>query len=148
MTDDTVAPACVLHASLAVDDVDRSRSFYERVFDAEVVLDARDMTDLIRRTTGVDQLSCDLVQLRFASGGALLELIAFRGVPAGRQDDAPVRTGHGHVCLGVVGFDSALSRAHACGATALGEVVTYPEGRSVYLREPGGSVLELEEVES
>jgi predicted enzyme related to lactoylglutathione lyase len=142
------APARIQHASLAVEDVGRSLSFYESVFDAHVVLHAPDMTDLIRRTTGLQGLSCDLVQLRFDAGDALLELIAFRDVPEGMQDEAPVRTGHGHVCLGVADFDVALSRACAFGATALGDVVRYPDGRSVYLREPGGSVVELEEVEN
>jgi catechol 2,3-dioxygenase-like lactoylglutathione lyase family enzyme len=148
MRADAPARTRVLHASLAVDDVGRSLCFYKSVFDARVVLHARDMTDLIRQTTGLPDLSCELVQLRFDAGDALLELIAFRDVPEDRQDEAPVRTGHGHVCLAVADFDAALSRAHVCGATALGEVVTYPDGRSVYLREPGGSVLELEEVES
>jgi catechol 2,3-dioxygenase-like lactoylglutathione lyase family enzyme len=136
----------VLHASLAVDDIDRSLAFYERAFGASVVLQERGISDLIQRTTGLPELTCDLIQLRFADGGALLELIRFHNVPPGREDEAPVRAGHGHVCLGVTDFDAALSRALACEAESLGEVVTYPDGRSVYLREPGGSVVELEEV--
>jgi catechol 2,3-dioxygenase-like lactoylglutathione lyase family enzyme len=137
----------MLHASLAVQDVDRSLSFYARAFGARVTFDVRGMTDLIRATTGLEQLTCDLVQLRFDEHDTLLELISFRDVPAGREDDAPVRVGHGHVCLGVADLDEALVLSHDCGARSLGEVVTYPEGRSVYLREPGGSIVELEEVD-
>lgn len=140
--------ARVLHASLAVRDIGRSVAFYEQVFGASIALQASGMEELIQRTTGLPELTCDLVQLRFADQGALLELICFRDVPAGREDDAPVRTGHGHVCIGVTNFNTALGRARDCGALPLGEVVTYPDGRSVYLREPGGSVVELEEVET
>jgi catechol 2,3-dioxygenase-like lactoylglutathione lyase family enzyme len=139
-------PARVLHASLAVSDLRRSIDFYQAALGAEVVLEARDMTELIQRTTGLPDVSCDLAQLRFAGPGSLLELIAFRNVPEGCEEHAPVRSGHGHVCLGVQDFDAALARAHDHGARAVGEVVAYPEGRSIYLREPGGSVVELEEV--
>ena len=136
----------LLHASLAVNDLDRSVAFYAAMFSVRVVLHARAMADLIQRTTGLPEVVCDLAQLHFPAGQVLLELIAFRDIPAGREDDAPVRAGHGHVCLGVADLDATLARARRHGATPVGEVVTYPEGRSVYLREPGGSVFELEEV--
>jgi catechol 2,3-dioxygenase-like lactoylglutathione lyase family enzyme len=136
----------LLHASLAVTDIDDSLRFYRQAFAAEITFEARGMTDLIRRTTGLPDVTCDLAQLRFAARGSLLELIAFRDVPAGSEDLAPVRAGHGHVCIGVADFDATLALARSCGARPLGEVVLYPEGRSVYLREPGGSVVELEEV--
>jgi predicted enzyme related to lactoylglutathione lyase len=136
----------LLHASLAVNDLERSLGFYTAMFSVRVVLDERCMTDLIRRTTGLPGLVCDLAQLHFPEEDVLLELIAFRQVPAGREDDAPVRAGHGHICLGVADLDANLARAQRHGATPVGQVVNYPEGRSVYLREPGGSVLELEEV--
>lgn len=137
----------MLHASLAVRDLDRSLAFYQSLFGGTVVLHVRGMDDLIRRTTGLPNVVCDLAQLRLPGTGVLLELIAFRDIPAGREDDAPVRAGHGHVCLGVADLDASLARAQRHGATHVGEVVTYPDGRSVYLREPGGSVLELEEIQ-
>lgn len=148
MANDEAAAPRLLHASLAVDDVDRSMAFYAAVFGTRVALDARGMTDLIRRTISLPDVSCDLAQLQFGDDGALLELIAFHDVPQGSEDAAPVRVGHGHVCLGVTDFDRVLSDAQAKGAALVGEVVMYPEGRSVYLREPGGSVLELEDVSS
>jgi catechol 2,3-dioxygenase-like lactoylglutathione lyase family enzyme len=136
----------VLHASLAVTDLDRSLAFYQAVFGARIVLLERGMSDLIARTAGLPGLTCDLAQLSIGDGDALLELIAFHGVPAGREDGAPVRPGHGHVCIGVTNLDDAIAVAEEHGATRIGEIVAYPEGRAVYLRAPGGSVLELEEV--
>jgi catechol 2,3-dioxygenase-like lactoylglutathione lyase family enzyme len=136
----------ILHASLAVRDLDRSLAFYTALFGGQVELDARNMADEIQRTTGLPGVTCDLAQLRLPGASVLLELIAFRDIPAGREDEAPVRPGHGHVCVGVSDLDASLARARRHGAATIGEVVVYPEGRSVYLREPGGSVLELEEL--
>jgi catechol 2,3-dioxygenase-like lactoylglutathione lyase family enzyme len=136
----------LLHASLPVDDLDRSVAFYQEVFGARLVLLERGMSDLIARTTGLPGLTCDLAQLAIGRDQTLLELIAFRHVPAGREDHAPVRPGHAHVCLGVTALDEAIGKAERHGAIRVGETVTYPEGRAVYLRVPGGSVLELEEV--
>jgi catechol 2,3-dioxygenase-like lactoylglutathione lyase family enzyme len=136
----------ILHASLAVSDLDRSLAFYTALFGAQVELDARGMADEIQRTTGLPGVVCDLAQVRLPGASVLLELIAFRGIPAGREDEAPVRAGHGHVCVGVADLDASLAQATRHGATPVGQVVAYPEGRSVYLREPGGSVLELEEL--
>ena len=117
------------------------------MFGGQVLLDARGMTDLIQRTTGLPGVTCDLAQLRLPGASVLLELIAFRDVPAGREDQAPVRAGHGHVCVGVADLAASLARALKHGAAQVGQVVAYPEGQSVYLREPGGSVLELEELD-
>ena len=136
----------VLHASFAVTDLDRSLAFYQAVFGARIVLLERGISDLIARTAGLPGLTCDLAQLSIGDGGALLELIAFSGVPAGQEDHAPVRPGHGHVCIGVTELDEAIAEAEKHGAARIGEIVAYPEGRAVYLRTPGGSVLELEEV--
>ena len=136
----------ILHASLAVTDLDSSLAFYQAAFGARVVLLERGMSDMIERTTGMPGVTCDIAQLSFPGGSALLELIAFHGVPAGRANHAPVRPGHGHVCLGVTDFEDAVARAQRHGAALIGEIVAYPEGRAVYLRAPGSSVLELEEV--
>jgi predicted enzyme related to lactoylglutathione lyase len=136
----------LLHASLPVTDLDQSIRFYQAVFRARVVLLEREMSDLIARTAGLPGLTCDLAQLAIGDGGVVLELISFRNIPAGREDHAPVRPGHAHVCIGVTDLDAVIASAEEHGATRVGEIVGYPEGRAVYLRVPGGSVLELEEV--
>jgi catechol 2,3-dioxygenase-like lactoylglutathione lyase family enzyme len=140
------ATTVVAHVGLAVDDLKRSVEFYASSFGARVVLNAPAMRDLIRRTTGLPEVTCDLAQLELVPGATLLELIEFRDVPPGRLDQAPVRPGHGHVCLVTADFDDTMARCVGLGAAVIGEVVEYPEGRAVYLREPGGSVLELEEL--
>lgn len=134
------------HASLAVDDVDRAVTFYSAAFGAHPVLVDHGMTDLIGRTVGVAGVGADLAQLRLPGTEQMIELIAFRGVPAGREDDAPTRVGHGHVCFEVDDLEAALAHVERLGAARVGEVVRFPEGRAVYVREPAGSVFELEEV--
>ncbi len=134
-----------LHASLAVEDLGLALEFYTRVFRARVIFQEFGMSDLIRRTTGLSDVTCDLAQLEFNGIPPLLELIAFHDVPRGQEDHAPVRFGHGHICFGTMEFDLALTSCLNNGAEPVGEVVLYPEGRAVYLREPGGSVIELED---
>jgi predicted enzyme related to lactoylglutathione lyase len=148
MADASPAPAAfrLAHASLAVRDLDRAVAFYRDAFGAEATLVDHGMTELIQRTVAMPEVTCDLAQLRLPGTDQAVELIAFHGVPAGREDDAPVRIGHGHVCFEVDDLDAALARVEGLGAERIGEIVTFPEGRAVYLREPAGSVFELEEI--
>lgn len=143
----TTVRAQLVHSSLAVHDLDRAIEFYATAFEAEVVFSDHAMTDLIERTAGLPGLTCDLAQLRFPGTDHALELIAFHVPDPTRADDAPVRVGHGHVCFCVGDLDAAVARVEALGAARVGEVVVFPEGvRAIYMREPAGSVFELEEV--
>jgi catechol 2,3-dioxygenase-like lactoylglutathione lyase family enzyme len=141
-------PARLHHTSLGVRDLDASLGFYARAFGCTPTLVARDMTDLIRAMTGLAGLRCDLAQLRVPGSDHVLELVAFHDVPPGRADDAPVRAGHGHVSFAVDDLDAALARLEGLGARRVGAVTAFPDGRAVYLREPGGSVVELDEPSS
>jgi predicted enzyme related to lactoylglutathione lyase len=137
-----------LHSSLAVTDLDPSVAFYEAAFAAEVVLSDHDMTDLIARMVDVPGARAALALLRFPGTGHMLELISFSGVPEEQLDRVPARPGHGHVCFGVVDLDEAIAETERLGAIRVGEVVVFPgEGRAIYMREPAGSVFELEEPE-
>jgi catechol 2,3-dioxygenase-like lactoylglutathione lyase family enzyme len=139
-----MGPTSTDHASLAVDDLDAGLRFYQRAFGYELLF--RDsQTDMIAAITGVPGLRCALAQLRHPRDGGVLELVAFDGVPAGAEDAAPLRTGHGHVAFRVADLDAALASAEALGARPLGETVTFETGRAVYVREPAGSVFELYE---
>jgi catechol 2,3-dioxygenase-like lactoylglutathione lyase family enzyme len=137
------AVACT-HSSLAVDDLDRSVAFYRDAFGCEPVFEARDMTDLIQSVAGVDGLHCDLAILRLPGGSHLLELIAFRNPSAPVRSEPPC----GHVEFAVTDLVRSIASVEELGATAVGEVTVFPEGPSVYYREPGGSVFELTEYTS
>jgi catechol 2,3-dioxygenase-like lactoylglutathione lyase family enzyme len=130
------------HSSLAVAGFDRALDFYRAAFGYELVFEDRGMTDLIERVAGVPGLECDLAQLRLPGSEHILELIAFRAPPA----EGSVRPPSGHVAFQVADLDHALAEVLRLGAEQLGEVTAFPEGRSVYCREPAGSVFELSEV--
>jgi catechol 2,3-dioxygenase-like lactoylglutathione lyase family enzyme len=129
------------HSSLAVDDIDRSVSFYREAFACKLVFEARDMTELIQSVAGLPDVRCDLAILGVPGGSHLLELIAFRN-PA-----APVRSNPpgGHIEFAVANLEYSIAAVEALGATPVGRVTEFPEGPSVYYREPGGSVFELTE---
>jgi catechol 2,3-dioxygenase-like lactoylglutathione lyase family enzyme len=129
------------HSALAVVDLDRAVAFYCTAFGFEVCFEARGMTDLIACIAGVEGLGCDLAQLRHPDSPHVLELIAFRNPAADVEARPPV----GHVAFQVADLDPALVAVGTLGAEQVGEVTRFPEGRSVYCREPGGSVFELAE---
>jgi catechol 2,3-dioxygenase-like lactoylglutathione lyase family enzyme len=133
------------HSSLAVDDLERSISFYAEAFGYDVTFAERGMTRLIEQIAGIPGLECDLAQLRLPGMEHLLELIAFRGPPA--EAGPPERPPAGHVAFRVADLEVALAGVEALGALRLGELTTSPDGRSVYCREPGGSVFELSEAQ-
>ena len=51
-----------------------------------------------------------------------------------------------HVALGVAGLDAACATLEANGFTLLLERLDYPWGRSAYLRDPDGRLVELSEL--
>jgi len=134
----------VTHSSLAVEDTDTSVAFYREAFACELVFEARNLTDLIQSVAGVPELRCDLAIMRLPESSHLLELIAFRN-PA-----APVRSAPpaGHLEFAVANLERSIAAVEALGATPVGKVTSFPEGPSVYYREPGGSVFELTEYTS
>jgi quercetin dioxygenase-like cupin family protein/predicted enzyme related to lactoylglutathione lyase len=133
------------HTALAVADLDRAIAFYREVFGYAVCSEERGMTDLIQKLVGLPGVECDLAQLRSPISGHVLELIAFRNVPAGREEHGPTRPGTGHVSFVVDDLDSALTAVKRLGGAALGEVTPFPDGRRVYCRDPSGTAIELAE---
>jgi catechol 2,3-dioxygenase-like lactoylglutathione lyase family enzyme len=132
------------HTSLTVRDLEASLAFYRRAFGYELVLENRGMSQSIETIVGLPGLRADLVQLRAAHTEQLLELVAFSAVPTGREDHGPTRPGAAHVAFRVEDFDAGLAAARGLGARLLGEVTWFGTDRpAAYLREPGGSVVEL-----
>jgi catechol 2,3-dioxygenase-like lactoylglutathione lyase family enzyme len=129
------------HSSLAVDDIDRSVAFYREAFACEPVFEARDMSELIQSVAGLPELRCDLAILRIPGTAHLLELIAFRSPAAPVRSEPPA----GHIEFAVADLDRSIAAVEVLGATPVGKVTSFPEGPSVYYREPGGSVFELTE---
>ena len=136
------------HSSLTVSDVDLSASFYGQAFGFVAKFTVRDMARQIASITGVEGARCDLMQLSAPVGDHVLELIAFHQPPAEATDDRPrpLQPGQAHVSFVVDDLDATLARIEDLGARRLGAVTEFAEGRAAYCQEPGGSVLELEEL--
>jgi catechol 2,3-dioxygenase-like lactoylglutathione lyase family enzyme len=130
------------HTSLSVSDLGQAIAFYRDAFGFEVVFEEGGMDAQIESIVGIAGLRCDLAQLRRPGTRHVLELIAFRS-PS--DAPAPTRPGEGHVAFVAEDFDGALERLLWLGASQLGSVTAFAEGRSVYLREPSGSIVELSE---
>ena len=133
------------HTSLAVDDLDLSMEFYRKTFGYALVFAERGMAKEIRSMMGLARLTCDLGQMSHPLSGQRLELIAFRGHDAPPQSH-PLAAGAGHIGFEVENLDAALAVVVANGAVPIGAVTDFPEGRSTYCREPGGSFFELSEM--
>ena len=73
----------------------------------------------------------------FAAGGTKI-LVHERGVA---MDDGPPN--EDHFALGVADLDRACDQLRESGATFLVEPRNYPWGRSAYLRDPDGRLVEL-----
>ncbi|MEO7073397.1 MAG: VOC family protein [Rhodanobacter sp.] len=120
-----------------------------------VVLRVRDMHAM--RHFYVDVLGCTeerrqdaigLLQLR--AGASLIDLVSVDGTLGRRGGEAPGRDGHNmdHMCLRVADYDEAAMLAHLrAHHVRMGETgVRYGaqgEGRSIYVYDPQGNMLEL-----
>ncbi len=134
-----------VHSSLSIVDLDRGLEFYVEAFDAEVLF-SETLSAEIAATTAIKGMRCRLAQVRFPASDHVLELIEFRPEP-GDEEKPPTAVGHGHVAFQIDDLDVALGRVEALGAVRVGEVVSFPEGRAIYMREPAGSVFELTEID-
>lgn len=128
----------IAHSSLPVADLDRSIDFYVSAYEAELLF-REPLAEEIAAMTGIPMKRCQLAQLRFAGAGELLELIEFS------PDEPP---GLAHVCFQVDSVNDELRRLEPTGARCVGGPVRFPEGSAAYVREPGGSLLEVSEIDA
>ena len=136
-----------VHSSLSVDDFQAAIDFFKEAFGFEVLFKEEGMDRQIESIAGTKGLVCDLVMMRNALSGHVLELIEFKpplGLPKG--DNRPFRPGASHVAFVVEDLAAAKSAVEALGATTLGDVTSFEEGPSIYCRVPGGAFIELEQV--
>lgn len=139
------------HSALAVADLESATRFYTAAFGYEVIFENPGITDLIVGMVGIPGLECDLVQLQHPTTRHVLELLEFRNVAPGMEDRGPTRPGSGHIAFFVDDLDLSLERVLKMGAELLGEITHWPagpgwpEGRSVYCKDPSGTVFELSE---
>ena len=133
------------HTGIAVANIDQTLQYYRDLLGFEVVFEARGMDDLISRMTGIQGLSCDLVQTKSPLGGQVLEFIEFRGVPDDLDPRFPLRPGRAHTAYLVPDIERAVAETVRAGGVMLGEITEFSEGRAVYCADNNGTVIEWEE---
>lgn len=134
--------ASMLHFSVTVDDLDRTLDFYGQVFGFDLSFPPTDVGDALQRMTGKKDIKARLAQMSHPDRIETLEFVSIEDQPSGTANAIPLA----HFAFKVTNLEVALAQAEDGGAIAMGEVVTFSEGRSVYCRAPGGSAFELEEL--
>lgn len=140
--------AAVGHTSVVVRDLEQSIAFYRDALGYTLAFRDDDLGPLIASMVGQPGLTCALVQLRPPGDGPLLELIAFpetREGVVGGWGERPMAAGQGHVGFEVDDLDAAQAAVAELGAVPVGAATDFPDGRSAYWQEPGGSTFELSE---
>lgn len=134
------------HASLIVDDIERTAAFYVDVLDAEWRLKPMRLEppDAGVFLGGPEELVFDVAMLGF--GEQMLELFHFP------QDPKPawLRANGGyvpHLAFHVDDTEARVERALAAGAERLWpEPMSWGQGRVMYLADPEGNAIELIDV--
>lgn len=132
----------IQHVSVVVDRLEASAEFYRAAFGFMPSFGPVDVGQALGRMVSVAGIDARLIQLSRGNGGLAIELIEASGTAASGAGPVP----QAHIAFTVPNLDDALDAAREHGATLLGEIVDFEEGRSAYLKEPGGSVIELEEM--
>lgn len=133
------------HTGIAVADIDEVLDLYAATLGFQPVFEARGMTDLISRMTGIPGLTADLVQCRSPVSGQVLEFIRFGNVPDDLDDRLPLRPGRAHTAYLTDDIEAAVAATLRAGGTMLGEITEFSEGRAVYCADRNGTVIEWEE---
>jgi len=136
------------HVGIVVDDLAAAVEFFVALgleVDGETSVEG----EVVDRMTGLDGVRSDLAFLQTPDGHGKLEVVQYRS-PAREGDDPPPprpnSPGLNHLLFAVDDVDATLARLRPHGAEPVGEVIDYGTSyRLVYLRGPGGMIVELAE---
>ncbi|WP_299790557.1 VOC family protein [uncultured Marivita sp.] len=141
---DRIANARLDHTSLMVRDLDAAAGFLVTVFGFLPAFGPVEIAAEFARMTGSEQVATRLMQLTDPASGQRIELISCANRTASLVADA--RLPSAHISFIVPDLATAMKCATQGGASSVGEITTFNEGRSAYIRAPGDLVVELEEL--
>ncbi len=130
------------HASLMVDDAMQSAAFLTETLGFQIAFGPVEIGEALAEMTGTPCGDTQLIQLEHANDHITVEVISSHGVAGAGQNRPPLA----HIAFVVPNLAAALAHSEEAGAVLLGAVTSFAEGRSAYLREPGGAIIELEEL--
>lgn len=136
------------HVTIAVTDLDEARRFFALLGFEETkaaVVSGEEMSAYM----GIPAWEADHVTLRATEAPTHQEvqLLRFHNPPIAVDADTGnlARTGFSHVCFRVNDLTSTLDRLATAGITPRNEVMHFHDRDLVFLRGPGGVVIELAE---
>jgi catechol 2,3-dioxygenase-like lactoylglutathione lyase family enzyme len=137
------------HTGLTVADMDRSLRFWRDAMGMEVVFQQEKAGGYLEAIVGEPGAHVRMTHLAFGGEGPRIELFQYLAPSGGQHRLRPADVGFAHVCVACDDLDERLERLIAAGATPFSKPVEVDTGvnkggRSVYLRDPDGHVVELE----
>jgi catechol 2,3-dioxygenase-like lactoylglutathione lyase family enzyme len=136
------------HVGIVVDDLAAAVEFFVALgleLDGETSVEG----EVVDRMTGLEGVRSDLAFLQTPDGQGKLEVVQYRSPERAENDPPPPRPntpGLNHLLFAVDDVDATLARLRPHGAELVGEVIDYGTNyRLVYLRGPGGMIVELAE---
>jgi len=137
------------HTGLTVADLDRSLHFWRDAMGMEVLFQQEKAGGYLEAIVGEPGAHVLMTHLAFGGEGPRIELFQYLAPSGGQHRLRPADVGFAHVCVACDDLDERLERLIAAGGTPFSKPVEVDTGvnkggRSVYLRDPDGHVVELE----
>jgi catechol 2,3-dioxygenase-like lactoylglutathione lyase family enzyme len=135
------------HVGIVVDDLAAAVEFF-LALGLELEGETSVEGEVVDRMTGLEGVRSELAFLQTPDGHGKVEVVQYRA-PAREDDPPPVRPnspGLNHLLFAVDDVEGTLARLREHGAEPVGEVIDYGTSyRLVYVRGPGGMIVELAE---
>jgi catechol 2,3-dioxygenase-like lactoylglutathione lyase family enzyme len=137
------------HTGLTVADLDRSLHFWRDAMGMEVLFQQEKAGGYLEAIVGEPGAHVRMAHLAFGGEGPRVELFQYLAPSGGQHLSRPADVGFAHVCVACDDLDERLERLIAAGGRPFSKPVEVDTGvnkggRSVYLRDPDGHVVELE----
>jgi catechol 2,3-dioxygenase-like lactoylglutathione lyase family enzyme len=137
------------HTGLTVADLDRSLHFWRDAMGMEMLFQQEKVGGYLEAIVGEPGAHVRMAHLAFGGEGPRIELFQYLAPSGGQHRLRPADVGFAHVCVACDDLDERLERLIAAGGRPFSKPVEVDTGvnkggRSVYLRDPDGHVVELE----
>jgi catechol 2,3-dioxygenase-like lactoylglutathione lyase family enzyme len=137
------------HTGLTVADLDRSLHFWRDAMGMEMLFQQEKVGGYLEAIVGEPGAHVRMAHLAFGGEGPRIELFQYLAPTGGQHRLRPADVGFAHVCVACDDLDERLERLIAAGGRPFSKPVEVDTGvnrggRSVYLRDPDGHVVELE----
>jgi len=137
------------HTGLTVADLDRSLHFWRDAMGMEMLFQQEKAGGYLEAIVGEPGAHVRMAHLAFGGEGPRIELFQYLAPSGGQHRLRPADVGFAHVCVACDDLDERLERLIAAGGRPFSKPVEVDTGvnkggRSVYLRDPDGHVVELE----